>query len=567
MKELGRSLQCRGMNAGKLLCAGALLVGAGCVTDPGDLGAVSGSSGGDSESGASDSGEVSASGTGATSTTVDPTDASSSGGEETGTTGDPIEPECEVDIAAGLERVMTRDQFQNALEDLFAVRVDVDIRLSAYFDGVEAYSDSDLTGIDDAAASTAAAFEVPACAVEPSDCAAAFIDEYAPVVLRGQGDHDALMSVYEGEASHEEGIRAVVESMITDPAFSDLSPTGDMDGDFIVLDGVSLATRLSLLMWNTVPDAALLASADALLEEGGIAAALPPMFNDPRYSRAQADLYRILTEVDDLPGVDRSNVDASWSEETAAAMIEEQRRFVDGLAIDPAATISDLLTSSSTSVNGELAALYGDDLQTPAPGGASWGPAELDPSRRGGILTQLGFITRHSGNTPTDGYEVPTHRGLAVSESLGCLLLPPPPPDEPEPIGDVFDRESWEAEVEGMASCAGCHSQMDPHGHAYGHYDGLGRWHESGNAVAGTHPSTELEFADAVDLSAQLAEHEDVRACMATQHFRFAMRREETDADACTIAGITGAFNESGGNLRALVEAIATADAFRLARL
>ena len=106
----------------------------------------------------------------------------------------------------------------------------------------------------------------------------------------------------------------------------------------------------------------------------------------------------------------------------------------------------------------------------------------------------------------------------------------------------------------------------DPHGHAYGNYDGLGRWFESGNALDGTFPVLDIEFEDAVDLSAQLAEHEQVRTCVVTRHFQFALRRSDEARDACTIEQMTEAFNESGGNLRALVEATATAETFVLAR-
>ena len=567
MKELERRLQCGGMNAGKLLCAGALLVSAGCVTDPGDLGAVSGTSGGGTGGEASESGDAPTSETATTSaTSVDPEGSSSSGEGEESSTGEPVDPACELDVGEGLARAMTGRQFEHAVEDLFGVEVDVEFQGTAPFDAHDTVGPVAQMEIDAAAQVAAAAFEVPPCGGDPSDCGQSFIDEYAPVVLRGQADHDALLATYESAASYDEGIRAVVETMISDPAFADVSPTGEMNGEFLELDGASVATRLALLMWNSVPDAQLLAAADSLLEEGGIEAELPRMFDDPRYTRAQGDLYMLLTDVEALLELERDNVDASWSETTAPSMLEEQRRFIGDLSSNSDSTLGDLLTSSSTYVNAELAALYGDDLQTPVPGGNSWGPGELDPARRGGILTQLAFVARHSNNLPADGYQPPTHRGKGLNEAVSCFDIPPPPPDVAPELVDLIDRPTWEEQVEGAAKCAGCHAVTDPHGHAYGNYDGLGRWFESGNALDGTFPVLDIEFEDAVDLSAQLAEHEQVRTCVVTRHFQFALRRSDEARDACTIEQTTEAFNESGGNLRALVEATATAETFVLAR-
>lgn len=566
MKELEGRLQCRGMNAGKLLCAGALLVSAGCVTDPGDLGAVGGTSGGGTSGEVSESGDAPASQTGEVSTTsVDPVESSSSDGEESGSTGQPVE-QCELDVGEGVARAMTGRQFEHAVQDLFSVIVEVEFGGGAPFDAQAAHSLEDQAAIGVAAAEAAAAFDVPECEGDATACAQSFIGDVAPIALRGQANHDALLATYEEAGSHEDGIRAVVEAMISDPAFADVSPTGTMDGDLLQLDGVSVATRLALLMWNSVPDAALLDAAESLTEDGGIEAELPRMFDDPRYARAQGDLYMLLTDLEQLETVDRSEVDESWSAATAAAMLEEQRRFVSDLAGDADATLGDLLTSSSTSVNAELAALYGDDLQTPVPGGGSWGPAELDPSRRAGILTQLGFLARHSRNVSTDWYQPPTTRGEGINDAISCFEIPPPPDDIDPPLVDLVDRQTWEEGVENVGDCAGCHALTDPQGHAFGNYDGLGRWFESGNALDGMMNVLEIEFENAVDLAAQLAEHEDVRVCVATRHFQFALRRNNEDRDDCTIEALVEAFDESGGNLRALVEAVATAETFVLAR-
>ncbi len=567
------SLQCAGMNVGKLLCTGLLLTASGCVTQPGDLGAVGESSGSSGAVGSSSEGGTTAQpGTSGVSESTSGGSSSESGdaesdGEESSSTGEPIEPGCTVDLPQVPSRRMTEMQFEHAVEDLFGVEVDVEFADAFLpFDSGESVSIEESVEIQTAADLVADQFEAPACGGDMMTCGQSFIDAWAPLALRGQADAEALMGVYEAEATYADGVAAVVEAMITNPAFAMLTPTGTPEGAFLRLDGPSIATRLSLLMWNSVPDAELMAAADTLAEPGGIEAQLDRMFADPRYARAQGDLYMMLTGIQTLPTMERGLVDASWSSALGESMLEEQRRFVSDLAEDPDATLDALLSSTSTYVNGELATLYGDDLVTPPPGGGAWGPGELDPGRRGGILTQLAFITRHSPNVPPQDYEAPTRRGLAVIQSLACVAIPPPPPGSSGPLDEVDNREDWEAVVLGDAACAGCHVVVDTLGFPFGNYDGLGRWHDSGDSTAASIPTPELDVDDAVDMSQALAEDATVERCIAGRYFEFAMRRRVVEEDTCTVDTLQQAFNESGGNLRALVEATATAEAFVLVR-
>jgi hypothetical protein len=53
---------------------------------------------------------------------------------------------------------------------------------------------------------------------------------------------------------------------------------------------------------------------------------------------------------------------------------------------------------------------------------------------------------------------------------------------------------------------------------------------------------------------------------MANQWFRFALGRTESGADACSFTNIYDGFDESGGNIRSLMVAIALSEAFRNVR-
>lgn len=558
MKELltDRSLRLQhpGMTAPRIATIGLLL--SGCLTDPGDLGSLPQGSSGDV---AGTSASESSSGSPQTS------GSSTSGGlaESSGSSGE-LEDAC--DVGVGFPVRMGSVEFERAIEDLFGVVVDVSFVPSASpFDYSDTVAPEDTAQIGAAADTVAAAFVVPPCEGGMAACGEAFIAAWAPFVLRGQHDAAALQAAYDAETDHDAGVRAVVRAMIASPSFVEFSPTGEVSDGVLELDGIAVATRMSLLLWNSVPDAALLEAADALLTEEGIDAELPRMFADPRFARGQADLFAALTEIERLRDEDRSTVDASWSPTLAEAMIEEQRRFISRIASDEDGSLTDLYTSSSGAVTAELAALYGADLLTPEPAPGVWAPAVFDPTHRGGLLTQLGFVSLHSRDRPADAYQPPPVRGNGVLQVASCMELPPPPPSIPND-GDASNRTEWEAQV-APEGCQGCHVLLDGPGFVFANYDGLGRWSETDDSTVGG-LLDEIQAEDAVDLSAQLAAYEPTIACTTRRYYEYGVRRFiDQEDDACALTQYLEAFEASDGNLRALVRAIAISASFRRARL
>src|SRR5258707_12504370 len=98
-------------------------------------------------------------------------------------------------------------------------------------------------------------------------------------------------------------------------------------------------------------------------------------------------------------------------------------------------------------------------------------------------------------------------------------------------------------------SCAmGCHNIMDPIGFGFEHYDGIGRYRTMDNGLpVDSTGSIELDgakkpFNDAPELVQLLAASQDARACFATMWARFALKRDDADADRASIASAIGAF-------------------------
>jgi hypothetical protein len=235
-----------------------------------------------------------------------------------------------------------------------------------------------------------------------------------------------------------------------------------------------------------------------------------------------------------------------WGEALADSMEQEALAFADEVIRNGDGSLATLLTASWTMGDASVADLYG----VAAPEGG-FGRIELPADERAGLLTQVGFLTTNAHAAENSW----VHRGKFVRENLLCQTLPAPPVGVE--VNDANDAGRLEDE-----NCSGCHLLMDPIGWAFDDYDALGLFTDEGGAgeVRG---SSIGEFADVPALAGELAADPAVHDCVATQWFRYASRRAETTADSCALDQIKARFAESGQDLRELVIAVATSEAFR----
>jgi hypothetical protein len=112
---------------------------------------------------------------------------------------------------------------------------------------------------------------------------------------------------------------------------------------------------------------------------------------------------------------------------------------------------------------------------------------------------------------------------------------------------------------------------MDPIGLAFENFDAMGRYRESeagasldvsGEIIGATDPGLAGPFVGVRAMAEKLAASSQVRACLATQLFRFAAGRSEAEADECSLATMRDSFGSSNGNLLELIVATTQTDAF-----
>jgi hypothetical protein len=249
------------------------------------------------------------------------------------------------------------------------------------------------------------------------------------------------------------------------------------------LDDYALATRLALFLWNSIPDDTLRALAERgeLSKPDVLRAQTERMLDDPRARRfalAFTDYWLDLRKIDDTSPSTTLYNDYELDDPLKLAALEETRLFfAELLRADLPAR--NLVESDFTFLNERLADHYG----IRGVSGVSFRKVKLPPdSLRGGLMTQASVLKVTANGTTTS----PVLRGHWITERILGLETPPPPPTveavEPDIRGAVTIRQQLDKH-RANASCAACHSKMDPPGFALESFDVMGGYRERYRAV------------------------------------------------------------------------------------
>ena len=381
-----------------------------------------------------------------------------------------------------------------------------------------------------------------------------------------------------------DGARVVVEAMLQSPNFLFHVEAGP-DGRYTDYD---VASRLSYLLWNTMPDAALFAAVakgELRTVTGRERMARRMLENVPKGREALDQFFQEWLRFDRVVNAVKSNRYQPFTPELALAMAEETRTLLHHLVWNDR-NFMEALTADYSFLTSELAEVYG----LPAPKEQFEMVTFPADSNRAGILGQGTFLASTAGPTDTS----PTARGIFIRERLLCQHVPPPPPGVittlPDPLVDEKPKGRRQLMVEHVENptCASCHRLMDPIGFGFEHFDAIGQYREQemirlpgrrgggGGGGRGGPPPVPLEidargeiaglpnsnFSGARQLGAILAESPVCQECIVRQMFRYSYGRLETAADEKTIDELYGQFKASGFKLKRLLVALVESPEF-----
>lgn len=442
--------------------------------------------------------------------------------------------------------------------------------------GVDRYSAVARVLAQDAVATPARRQRVIGCDPAGADraaCMRSFVTAFAHRAYRRTLAADevdellALARLADGDTNRYATARVVIEAVLQSPDFLYRVEAGTPDPatpGLRRLGGTELATRLAYTLWGTMPDDALLATAEAGKLDGaaGLAQTAAAMIADPRHADRAREFLGQWLGFDRLGDLQRDAATTpGWSEALRRSMQEAGAREAAPFAAPGGPGFTDALTSTRAQVDANLAPIYG--VPRPAQG---WAEVTLPPERAG-LLTRANVLAL---TAPSIVATAPVYRGKYVRERLLCQDLPPPPvvPRVPDPIAGQSERQRLERH-ESEPGCAACHALLDPIGLGLARFDELGR---ARAADGGGHPIdvrgrvTGLaapDFDGAAELGAKLAAAPALPACAVTQYFRFAAGYQEKPEDQCTLDRLRDAFVRGGQRLADVALALVQSDAFR----
>lgn len=330
-----------------------------------------------------------------------------------------------------------------------------------------------------------------------------------------------------------------------------------------------LATRLSYLLWSTMPDQELsdLADKGTLTQPAVLTGQIKRLLADPRARALSEGFFATWLQIGHL---DRARPTEqqfpAFTPKLRQAMYAETMRFVDELRATDGSLL-DLLKSDYTFVNEDLARHYGIDGVS----GPELRRVALKPEhRRGGVLGMGSVLAMTSHTFRTS----PTLRGKWVLEVI-LGAPPPPPPADVAPIDEAAGtgkaaksfREQLEQHVTDP-TCAGCHKKMDPLGFAMDSYDAVGAW-RTGTAerpldTSGNLPSGE-KLTGVEDLRAVLwKERPRFVRNLVEQFLLYALGRDRITADEALIDDLVAKLDSDNHRFSTLITGVVTSTPFTL---
>lgn len=327
-------------------------------------------------------------------------------------------------------------------------------------------------------------------------------------------------------------------------------------------DAYRTAARLALILWDSQPDAALLAAAAAgqLATPEQVAGQAHRLLADPRATAKLREFLFTWLKLDqphDL--VKDAKRFPGFDEALAADLRTSLELFLDDFLAAPTPDFRRLLLADETYLNGRLARFYGVDLPPDAP----FTKVRFEPDRRSGVLTHPYILAVQAYAAESS----PIHRGVFVARGLLGLTIRPPQdaftPLEPDLHPDLTTRERVILQTK-PAACATCHGVMNPFGFALENFDAVGRYrtHDRNKPVDATgsyetRAGTLATFNGPKELARLLVDSPETAASFAERLFHHLVKQPVRAYGLDRPERLRQSFSASGYDVRKLAVEIA----------
>ena len=410
------------------------------------------------------------------------------------------------------------------------------------------------------------------------NCAEDLLMDYGTRIFRRPLSSDE-METYLGlfddvycEEGFSEAVKWTLAALLQSPHFLYRAELGIKEGSNFVLSSWEIATELSYLIWQTTPDATLLAMAqsDELQDRTIVIQKAQEMLSDPRAAQTIVAMSEQWFSLDLLPIVAREGDYDALTPEIRSDMGLEIAKLMHQ-SFSENVPFSDLMQAQYSYMSPELATYYGVSSGSGETDSDGFQRVDLSgEDRYGGLLTQGALLTVHALPTTSS----PIHRGLLVRERFLCQELPPPPAnlDTSPPAMDesMSTRQRYEVHTTESA-CSSCHNLIDSIGFGFEHYDGIGRWRDmdgehnvDATGAVSSIDDNDYPFEGVFELSTILAESNQVGQCYVQQWFTYGFGEGDMEEEDlyCAVEEASEYYQSEGSTLQAPLLSLIQIDRF-----
>lgn len=324
------------------------------------------------------------------------------------------------------------------------------------------------------------------------------------------------------------------------------------------------AARLSLAMWDSLPDEELRSAAadDRLSSDDQLRDQATRMLADPRARRKLRQFLFTWLQVDSVVDLHKNSERyPQFDAHTVADLRTSLDLLLDEVVWSDDSDYRRLFLSDEVFLNQRLAQFYGYGGEPPE----EFAKARLDDGQRAGVITHPYVMSKFAHSDVTS----PIHRGVfLVRGVLGHALKPPPEaiaPLSPDLHPDLTTRERVTLQTQPPA-CMTCHHLINPLGFTLERFDAVGRFRDTeqdkpiddqGEYQPEEGPSVRLSGAR--QLAQFLADSDEVSRAFTEQMFRYLVQ-QSLEAYGPEVADrLHQSFVESNYSIRQLAIEVAVA--------
>lgn len=406
-----------------------------------------------------------------------------------------------------------------------------------------------------------------------ASCVSDFVARFGRKMFRrplSAEEVSAFADAFKAAPSGRDGVADIASAMVLAPDFLyhvELGAGQPGSATQFTLTAHEIAARVSYLLTDGPPDNALGAAADngSLKDPAVLGAQVDRLLQgDLGRAKVKSFIHYWLT-LDKFQGLPSSPSFLGAIDTTGLTgeMLRELDAYVDWVVYEKHGSYADLLTSRrSFAKTPALAKIYGHDLPT-APG------AEVSTDQ-----AHMGLLLRAPVVADSTTATHPIVRGAFMLRRIVCNDIASPSTTDlaareaanfvPDPL--KYSTGEMAAQRTSIASCMGCHSQINPFGLSLEGFDTLGRARttetmfdmtgakiaEHPVATAGALKIGGTETADVKsgsEMVQALAKSTGAPMCFTKQVYRYyRMQREDKD-DSCQLEGMFNAMQAPGGSV------------------